>query len=71
MGRNPFRVVVIYMSPLYAQSTINHFGYLPRKSSVVQVLLKEKKYIEFFTRQSCPTNLVKEYLQRKTNAFST
>ena len=35
MGRNPFRVVVIYMSPLYAQSmdskSINHFWYLPRK----------------------------------------
>ena len=40
------------------------------KSSIVQVLLKEKKeYIEFFTRQNSTTNLVKEYLERKTNVF--
>ena len=35
------------------------------KFSVVRVLLREKKNIEFFTRQNCQTNLVKEYLQRK------
>ena len=43
MGRNPFRVVVIYMSPLYAQSmdskSINHFGYLPRESVELKSLL--------------------------------
>ena len=42
------------------------------ESNVVQVLLKEhKKYIEFFTSQNCPSNRVREYLQRKTNVFST
>ena len=47
------------------------FSFRP-KSSVVQVLLTEKKeYIEFFTRQNSTTNLAKEYLQRKAKVFLT
>ena len=42
------------------------------KTSIVQVLLKKKEeYIEFFTRQICPTNLVKENIQRKAKVFLT